>query len=50
LFDFAGELYNKLIAEKKFYDYANILLKHIQNRDIVFYSFNTEENSLLWKL
>jgi hypothetical protein len=26
------------------------LLKHIQNRDIVFYSFNTEENSLLWKL
>ena len=50
LFDFAWELYAKLIKEKKYYDYANILLKHIQNRDIVFYSFNPIENSLLWKL
>lgn len=50
LFDFAGELYNKLLKEKKYYDYANILLQHIKNRDIVFYSFNPQENNLLWRL
>lgn len=50
LFDFANELYEKLIKEKKYYDYANILLKHIQSKDIVFYSFNPLENSFLWKL
>lgn len=50
LFDFGNEMYSKLLAEKKYYDYANILLKSFLNRDIVFYSFNAPENSLLWKL
>ncbi len=50
LFDFAWELYSKLIEKWSYYNYFKILSKHIKNRDIVFYSFRSEENSLLWKL
>ena len=50
LFLFAEELYQRLNWEKKYYDYLKIILNHIENRDIVFYSFDPVENSLLWKL
>lgn len=50
LFDFAWEFFDKLFLKKDYYNYSNIILKHINSRDIVFYSFNSEENSLLWKL
>ncbi|MBS9775317.1 DUF4012 domain-containing protein [Candidatus Gracilibacteria bacterium] len=50
LFNFAGEFYAKLLAEKRYVDYLNILIKDIQKRDIVVYSFHPQENSLLWKL
>ena len=50
LFLFAEELYERLNWEKKYYDYLKIILNHIENRDIVFYSFDPVENSLLWKL
>jgi hypothetical protein len=36
--------------DKNYYEYANILYKNIKSRDLVFYSFNPEENNLLWKL
>ncbi len=50
LFDFAWELYKTLKEEWNYYDYFKIVSNHIKNRDIVFYSFRSEENSLLWKL
>ncbi len=50
LFDFASEFKEKLLAKKNYYSYVKIILEHVKNRDIVFYSFSTEENSLLWKL
>lgn len=50
LFDFSIELFDKLLTEKDYFWYFNILSKHIKTRDIVFYSFIPEENSLLWKL
>jgi len=50
LFDFAWEFKEKLLVKKDYYNYAKIILNHIKNRDIVFYSFDNEENSLLWKL
>lgn len=50
LFQFADKLYNKLMFEKKYYDYLEIILKNIKSRDLVFYSFNPKENSFLWKI
>jgi len=50
LFDFAWEFKEKLLTKKDYYNYLKIILSHIKNRDIVFYSFDSEENSLLWKL
>ncbi len=50
LFDFAWEFKKKLLDKKDYYSYLKIILNHIKNRDIVFYSFDNEENSLLWKL
>lgn len=50
LFDFAWEFKKKLLDNKDYYSYLKIILNHIKNRDIVFYSFDNEENSLLWKL
>lgn len=50
LFDFAWEFKEKLLTKKDYYNYVKIILNHIKNRDIVFYSFDNEENSLLWKL
>lgn len=50
LFDFTSEFKEKLLTKKDYYNYLKIILTHIKNRDIVFYSFDNEENSLLWKL
>ena len=50
LFDFADEFFAKLLEKKNYYSYAKIISKHIKSRDIIFYSFNSEENSFLWKL
>lgn len=50
LFLFAEELYTQLNSEKKYYQYLKIVLEHIEKRDIVFYSFNSVENSFLWKM
>lgn len=50
LFDFAWEFKEKLLTKKDYYNYLKIIMSHIKNRDIVFYSFDNEENSLLWKL
>lgn len=50
LFDFAWEFKSKLLEKKDYYSYIKIILKHVKSRDIVFYSFDNEENSLLWKL
>ncbi len=50
LFDFS-ELFIAKIKEKKDYKwYIDILLKNLKSRDLMFYSFNSEENNLLWKL
>lgn len=50
LFDFANE-FLKIIKEKKdYFAYMDIILKNIKSRDLVIYSFNSEENNLLWKL
>lgn len=50
LFLFAEELFERLNTEKKYYDYLKIVLNHIKNRDLVFYSFSPVENSFLWKM
>jgi len=50
LFDFAQIFINKLLSEKKYASYLNIILNNFKSRDIVFYSFHPEENNLLWKL
>ena len=50
LFDFANDFINIVKKDKNYYEYANILYKNIKSRDLVFYSFNPEENNLLWKL
>ena len=50
LFDFS-ELFLAKIKEKKDYKwYLDIIFKNIKSRDLIFYSFNSEENNLLWKL
>ncbi len=49
LFDFANEFYVKILWEKKYSKYINVILKNIASRDIVFYSFHPKENSTLWK-
>lgn len=50
LFDFAN-VFTWILKEKKdYYAYLDIILKSIKSRDIVIYSFNPEENNLLWKL
>ena len=50
LFDFATVFLDKLINDKDYYAYLDIIIKNIQSRDLVVYSFNPEENNLLWKL
>jgi len=50
LFDFAWEFWVKLLEKKDYFSYVDIISKHIKSRDIIIYSFNSEENSLLWKL
>lgn len=50
LFDFASEFKEKLLEKKDYYAYVKVILEHIKNRDLVFYSFDSEQNSLLWKL
>ncbi|NVP17720.1 DUF4012 domain-containing protein [Candidatus Gracilibacteria bacterium] len=50
LFDFAGEFKEKLLEKKDYYSYLKVIVDHVKNRDLVFYSFDSDENSLLWKL
>ena len=50
LFDFANKFYSVLEQEKDYYAYLDIIMKNINTRDLVIYSFNPEENNLLWKL
>lgn len=50
LFDFWNELLSKLIKTGDYYNYFDILIENIASKDIVFYSFTPEENSLLWKI
>ena len=50
LFDFANVFTNVLKEKKDYYAYLNIIIKNIKSRDLVIYSFNPEENNLLWKL
>jgi hypothetical protein len=50
LFDFTNIYIEKLINDKDYFAYLDIILKNIKSRDIVLYSFNPEENNLLWKL
>lgn len=50
LFDFAYKFIDKLKQDKDYFKYLDIVIKNIESRDIVFYSFNPEENNLLWKL
>jgi len=50
LFDFANTYISKLMNDKDYFAYLDIIIKNIKSRDIVLYSFNSEENNLLWKL
>ncbi|MDP2090859.1 MAG: DUF4012 domain-containing protein [Candidatus Gracilibacteria bacterium] len=50
LFDFANVFFGILKEKKDYYAYIDIILKNIKSRDLVIYSFNPEENNLLWKL
>lgn len=50
LFDFWKIFINKLITEWKYSQYSKIIFNNISSRDIVLNSFNSDENSLLWKL
>lgn len=50
LFDFANVFIDKLKEKKDYYSYLNIIINNIKSRDLVLYSFNSEENNLLWKL
>ena len=50
LFDFANIFIDKLLTEKKYFSYLDIILKNFKTRDLVIYSFNSNENNLLWKL
>jgi len=50
LFDFSEKLFQTLKIKKDYYAYLDIILKNVKSRDLVLYSFNTEENNFLWKL
>ena len=50
LFDFANIFLSKLKQDKQYFAYLDLLAKNIKSRDLVIYSFNPEENNLLWQL
>lgn len=50
LFDFAEQFYTHMKENKDYIPYAKVIFNHLQNRDIMIYSFHSDENSLLWKL
>ncbi len=50
LFDFAETFYEKMKEDNDYIPYAKVIYNHLQSRDIMIYSFNTSQNSLLWKL
>ncbi|MFK7780542.1 MAG: DUF4012 domain-containing protein [Candidatus Gracilibacteria bacterium] len=50
LFDFANIFIGELKERKDYFAYLDILQKNIRSRDLVIYSFNPEENNLLWRL
>lgn len=50
LFDFNKIFISKLKEKKLYFEYINIIYKHLKTRDLVIHSFSPEENSLLWKL
>lgn len=50
LFDFANIFISILKEKKDYFAYLDIIKKNIKTRDLVIYSFNPEENNLLWQL
>jgi len=50
LFNFIDSFKNKLFLDKDYFNYFKIIFKSILSRDIMIYSFNSEENNLLTKL
>lgn len=50
LFDFAEDFYQNMQENSDYIPYAKVIFNHILSRDIMMYSFNSSQNSLLWKL
>ena len=50
LFDFAEGFYKQMKQNNDYIPYAKVIFNHLNSRDIIIYSFHSEENSLLWKL
>jgi hypothetical protein len=50
LFDFAEGFYKQMKINNDYVPYAKVIFNHLNSRDIIIYSFHSEENSLLWKL
>ncbi|MCP4523103.1 MAG: DUF4012 domain-containing protein [Candidatus Gracilibacteria bacterium] len=50
LFDFADDFSAHINSSKNYVPYAKVLLNELLSRELIIYSFHTDENSLLWKL
>ena len=50
LFDFAESFYSHMKENNDYLPYAKVIFNDLISRDIIIYSFHSEENSLLWKL
>jgi hypothetical protein len=50
LFDFAEGFYKQMKENNDYVPFAKVIFNHLNSRDIIIYSFHSEENSLLWKL
>lgn len=47
LFDFIIDFKNAIYDKKEYLKYSNIILENLKNREILFYSFDEEENDFL---
>jgi len=50
LFNFIEKYIWELLQQWKYSDYVKLAIEETKNRDIVFWSFNEEENNFLWAL
>lgn len=50
LFDFAESFYKQMKDNNDYIPYAKVIFNNLNSRDIIIYSFHSDENSLLWKL